>query len=130
MCCRKVGAARIRDGRNADTPLLERERSHALEPLDASHAERFGVGHDMSLRHGHEIARTEITADLDLVLDRPPRSWAELTAAESFFLLVEFHLSAELGPCVSGERQQCRDRPGSLRKRSLALKNPAADLQH
>src|SRR5437764_15271635 len=108
MRCSKVGAARVGDGRNADTPLLERERGHALEPLDASHAERFGIRHDMGLRHRHEIARTEITTDLDLMLDRPPRGWAELTGSEGFFFLGQFHLSAE----------------------GLALKNPAADVQH
>src|SRR2546421_11927895 len=97
MCCRKVGAARIRDGRNADTPLLEREGGHALEPFDASHAERFGVGHNVSLCHRYEIGRTEISADLDLMLDRPPRGWAELTASYGFFFLGLFHLLADVG---------------------------------
>ena len=59
---REVGAARIGDGRNAHAPLLGRQRRQALEPFDAGHAERLGVGHDVGLRHRHEIVGAEIVA--------------------------------------------------------------------
>ena len=83
---REIGAARIRDGRDAHPPLLGRQARHALEPLDAGDAERLGVGHDVGLRHRHEILGAEIVSDLDLMLDRPLRRRAECAGAHRLFL--------------------------------------------
>ena len=90
---RKVRAARIGDGRNANAPLLRRQARHALQPFDAGRAEQLGVGHDVRLAHRHEVARAEIATDLDLMFDRPLCRRAELAGLQRFFLVGQFHYS-------------------------------------
>src|SRR5204862_5286150 len=63
----EVGAARVRDGGYADAWVV-RTRRKRLEPAHSGLTEAFGVGHDVGLRHRHEIRCAEKLADLDLML--------------------------------------------------------------
>ena len=90
MRSREIGAARIGDGRNAHAPLVGRQLRHAFEPFDAGSAQRLGVGHDVGLRHRHEVAGAQILPDLDLMLDRPLRGRAEFAGAQCLFLVRSF----------------------------------------
>jgi hypothetical protein len=63
----------------------------AFQPFDPGAAERFRVGHEVGLRHRHEIARAEIAADLDLMFDRPLPQRAEFAGAHCRFFVGEFH---------------------------------------
>src|SRR5262249_57365450 len=63
----------------------------ALEPFDSGFAQRFGIGHDVGLRHRHEVTRAEVVADLDLMLDRPLRRFAALARPQRLFFGREVH---------------------------------------
>ncbi len=95
---REIGAARIGDGRNANGALLGRQRRPAFQPFDAGSAERFRVGHDVSLADRNEILRAEIIADLDLMLDRPLPQRTELARAHRFFFVVQPHGDGFIAP--------------------------------
>ena len=90
---REIGAARVGDGRNTDPTLAFCGRSKAFQPLHAGFAEAFGVGHDVGLRHRHEIGGVEELPDLDLVSQRELRQRAGLACKNVPFFVVEFHQS-------------------------------------
>src|SRR5581483_1008829 len=87
----EIGAARIGDGRDADAALRRRKTRHPLEPFDTCGAERLGVSHDVRLTDRHEILRTEESANLDLVIDRPGDRRPEFAGAHRLFFTGEFH---------------------------------------
>ncbi len=63
-----------------------------LHPLDARFAEALGVGHDVRLRHRHEVRGAEEIADPDLVLDRAPHRVPELARLHGALHVVQSHL--------------------------------------
>ena len=87
----KIGAARIGDGGNAHPPPVRRQPRQPLEPFDAGFTERLGVGHDVRLRDGYELARAEIVANFDLMLDRPLRRWPALARPHRLLIGREIH---------------------------------------
>ncbi len=89
----KISAARVADGWNAKAAAIRRLARQALEPFNAGHSERFGVGHDMRLRDRNKIVGAEIIPHPDLMLDRPLRCRAELARAHRLFFLRELHQS-------------------------------------
>jgi hypothetical protein len=94
---------RVGDGRDADLPLTRRELRPALKPFDAGAAKRLGIGHDVRLGDRHEISRTEIGADFDLVLDRPLPQRAEFAGPYRLFLVGELHddmAARSAGPAI------------------------------
>ena len=91
---RKIGAARISDGRNAQPPRLRRQLRHALEPFDAARPQQFGIGHDVGLAHRHEVSGAEIFSDLDLMRDRPLRSRPERARPHRLLFFGELHLES------------------------------------
>ena len=88
---REVGAARIGDGRDAHAALAGRRLGEPLEPAHAGLAEAFGVGHDVRLRHRHEIGGAEEIADRDLVAQRLLRDRAVLAGENVLLFVVQFH---------------------------------------
>ena len=56
---------------NAHAALAFGRAASAFQPAHAGLAEALGVGHDVRLRHRHEIRRAEELADLDLMLRAP-----------------------------------------------------------
>ena len=64
-----------------------RARRKRFQPAHTRLAEALGVGHDVGLRHRHEIRRAEKLADLDLMLQRLLANRA-LLAGEDLLLLV------------------------------------------
>jgi hypothetical protein len=66
-------------------------RGQALEKVHPGLAQRFGVGHDLRLRYGHEIGRVEELPDGDLVGDRPAPRLTELARQHRLFFVVQPH---------------------------------------
>ena len=62
---REIRSTRVCDCRHAHHGVLQR-----FQPAHARLAEAFAVGHDVRLRHRHEIRGAEELAHLDLMLDR------------------------------------------------------------
>jgi hypothetical protein len=87
----KIKAARIGQGRDAHAALGLRCGGKAFEKAHAGFAERLGVGHDMGLRHRHEIGRVEEFADLDLVPDRPLPRLAGIAREHRLLFVGEAH---------------------------------------
>ena len=71
---------------NANTCPV-RARRQGFQPADTRLTEAFGIGHDVGLRHRHEISGGEKLADLDLMLQRLLADRA-LLAGEDILLLV------------------------------------------
>ena len=63
-----------------------------LQPAHAGFAEAFCIGHDVGLRHRHEIRGTEEVADLDLVLQCLLRKRTDLAGQNILLFVVELHL--------------------------------------
>jgi hypothetical protein len=93
MRMREIGAARIGDGRHANPALAFARCRKSLEPFHAGLAQAFGVGHDVGLRHRHEVGGIEEFADLDLVLQRKLRHRTGLAGKNVLLFVVEFHQS-------------------------------------
>jgi hypothetical protein len=74
-------------------PVLAPQR---LEPGDARLAQALGVGHDVRLRHRHEIGGAEELAHLDLVLERALRRRAVLARQHRSFEIVQLHGTASM----------------------------------
>src|ERR1044072_3385551 len=62
-----------------------------LEPAPPCLAEAFGVGHDVGLRHRHEIRRAEELADLDLMPQGLLADGALLAGKDLLLLVGEPH---------------------------------------
>src|SRR5439155_25301475 len=88
---RKIGAARVGDGWNADLAFALWQLGPAFQPFHAGAAERLGIGHDVRLRHRDEIHRAEIGPDLYLMFDRPLPQRTEFAAAHRPFFVVQLH---------------------------------------
>ena len=87
----EVGAARIGDGRNAHLPLTLGGSGESFQPAHAGFAEAFGIGHDVRLRHRHEILGAEELADLDLMLQRLPSNRAGFAGQDILLFVVQLH---------------------------------------
>ncbi len=87
----EIDAARIGNHRHAHAALVLRAGRHAFEKFDPGLAERLGVGHDVRLRHRHEIGRVEEAPDLQHVLDRPAARSAEFAGKHRPFFVVQVH---------------------------------------
>ena len=87
----EVSAARIGDGRHAHAPLSFGNRGQSLQPAHPGLAEALGVGHDVGLRHRHQILGAEEFADLDLMLQGLLRQEAGLARENILFFVVQFH---------------------------------------
>jgi len=87
----EIGAARIGNGWNAHLPLPLGDRRQPFQPAHAGFAEAFGIGHDVGLRHRHEIGRAKELAHLFLVLQRDLRKRAEFSAQNILLFVVELH---------------------------------------
>jgi hypothetical protein len=85
----EIGAARVGDGRDAHLPVPG--VGQPLEPHDAGLPQALGVGHDVRLRHRHEVCRAEEFADLDLVLDGGPGHEAHFAGQHRALFLVQLH---------------------------------------
>ncbi len=88
---REIDAARIGDRRHPHPPLSFGRRSEAFEKPHPGLAQGFGVGHDVRLRHGHEIGGVEELADRDLMRDRPAPGLAELAGQHRPFFVGQSH---------------------------------------
>ncbi len=88
---REIGAARIGDRGNADAPLSFGRRGQSLEPDDAGFTETLGIGHDVGLRHRHEIRSAEEFSHLDLMLQGGLRNRTGLAGQDVLLFVAEFH---------------------------------------
>jgi hypothetical protein len=86
---REIGAARVGDGRYADTPLRGRCARQLFEKVDARGAQSLGVGADVHLAHLDEIVGVEELADRDLLLDRPAPRRAQLAGQHPLLVIVQ-----------------------------------------
>src|SRR6185436_8415193 len=89
----EIGAARIGDGGNAHRPPAVLRRRELLQPAHARLTQAFRVGHDVRLRHRHEVPGAEKAADLDLVLERESRDLALLPGEDRLLFVSEPHQS-------------------------------------
>ena len=82
---REVDPARVGYGRHPHPPLGLGGGGEAFEKAHPGLAQRFGVGHEVRLRHPHEIGSVEEFADGDLVGDRPAPRLAEFARQHRTF---------------------------------------------
>src|SRR5262249_11421999 len=87
----EIGAARVRDGRNSDPTLPLVRASEAFQVADAGFTETLGVGHDVCLRHRHEVCGAEELADADLVAQGLLRHRPLPARQNLLFLVVQLH---------------------------------------
>jgi hypothetical protein len=92
----KIGAARIGNRRGPHPPLPVGGRGQSLQPSHAGLAKAFGVGHQMRLRHRHQILGAEELSDLDLVLQGLLRNEARFAGQNIFLFVVELHLDRSI----------------------------------
>ena len=91
---REIEPARVGDRRYPDPPLGLGRAGEAFEKPHTGLAQGFGVGHDVGLRHRHEIRRVEELADRDLVRYRPAPDGPELTGQHRPFFIAQPHVKS------------------------------------
>ena len=78
-------------GGHPDPPFGLGGGGEVFEKAHPGLAERFGVGHQVRLRHSHEIGSIEEFADGDLVGDRPTPRLAEFARQHRAFFSCQPH---------------------------------------
>jgi hypothetical protein len=106
---RDIEPARIGQGRNADPAVGLWRGGEAFEKAQPGRAERLRVGHDVRLRHRHEVGGVEEFAGHDLVLDRPAPRLAERTGEHRLLFVDEAHRelpARDLDKAVRAQRRR------------------------
>ncbi len=92
----EIEPARIGDRRHPNPALGLGRRREAFEKAHPGLAQGFRVGHDVGLRHRHQILGIEELADRDLVGNRPAPRLAELARQHRPLFSGEPHRQAGL----------------------------------
>ncbi len=87
----EIGAAGIGHGRHHGSALLLGVARDLFQEFDAGGTQGFRIRHQMNLADLHQILGVEELAYLDLMFQRQAARFAQVTSADAFFVIGQFH---------------------------------------